>query len=97
MQHHDNRLVAAAEPAADPAAKCRHTGKMAWQPAMSFKEMLDAPCKQHSGARPSTHTLRQCAITKRIMRGDILPPPALALGAGAATTSPAPGQWPDAP
>ena len=35
--------------------------------------MLDAPCKHHNGARPSTHTLRQCAITKRIMRGDVPP------------------------
>ena len=40
---HDNRLVAATEPAADPAAKRRQTGKTAWQPAMSFEQMLDAP------------------------------------------------------
>ena len=49
---------------------------------MSFEEMLDAPCKHHNGARPSTHMLRQCAITKRIMRGDIPLPPAPAPGAG---------------
>ena len=29
-QRHDNRLVAAAEPAADPAVMRRHTCKMAW-------------------------------------------------------------------
>ena len=59
-QRYDNRLVAAAEqaPAADPSAKRRNTGKMTWQPAMSFEEMLDAPCKHHSGVKPSTHTLR---------------------------------------
>nr|XP_020156752.1 protein enabled-like [Aegilops tauschii subsp. strangulata] len=82
-QRYDNRLVAAAEqaPAAEPATKRWNTGKTTWQPTMSFEEMLDAPCKHHSGARPSTHTLRSCAITKRIARGDIPPPPALAPGA----------------
>ena len=45
---------------------------MAWQPAISFEEMLDAPCKHHSGARPSTHTLQQCAITKCIARGEVV-------------------------
>ena len=83
-QRYDNRLVAAAEqaPAAEPATKRWNTGKTTWQPTMSFEEMLDAPSKHHSGARPSTHTLRQCAITKRIARGDIPPPPAPAPGAG---------------
>nr|XP_020182585.1 uncharacterized protein LOC109768252 [Aegilops tauschii subsp. strangulata] len=59
-QLYDNRLVAAAEqaPATNPAANRRHTGKTTWQPAMSFEEMLDAPCKHHNGARPSTHMLR---------------------------------------
>ena len=59
-QCYDNQIVAAAEqaPAADPVAKRRNTGKMTWQPAMSFEEMLDAPCKHHSGARPSMHMLR---------------------------------------
>ena len=59
-QRYNNRLVAAAEqaPATDPAAKCQQTGKTAWQPAMSFEEMLDALCKHHSGARPSMHMLR---------------------------------------
>ena len=42
-QRHDNRLVVATEPMADPAAKHRQTSKTAWQPAMSFEEMLDAP------------------------------------------------------
>ena len=95
VQRHDNRLVAAAEPAADPAAKRRQTGKMAWQPTMSFEEMLDTPCKHHRGARPSTHTLRQCAITKRIMRGDIPPPPAPAPGAGQPPPPPAGGAMRD--
>ena len=80
----------ATEPVADPAAKHRQTGKMAWQPTMSFEEMLDAPCKHHSGARPSTHTLRQCGITKRIMRGDVPPPPAPALAPGAGQPLPPP-------
>lgn len=89
-QRHDNRLGAATEPAADPAAKRRQTGKTAWQSAMSFEEMLEAPCKHHSGARPSTHTLRQCAITKRIMRGDVPPPPAPTPGAGQPPPPPPP-------
>ena len=42
-QRHDNRLVAAAEPAADPEVKRWQTSKMVWQPAMSFEHMLDAP------------------------------------------------------
>ena len=57
---------------------------------MSFEEMLDAPCKHHKGTRPSTHTLRQCAITKRIARGDIPPPPAQAPGAGQPPPPPPP-------
>ena len=57
---------------------------------MSFEQMLDAPCKHHSGARPSTHMLRQCAITKRIMRGDVPPPPAPAPGAGQPLPPPPP-------
>ena len=56
--------------------------------------MLDAPCKHHSGARPSTHTLRQCGITKRIMRGDVPPPPAPAPGAGQPPPPPAPTDEP---
>ncbi|XP_073360291.1 uncharacterized protein [Aegilops tauschii subsp. strangulata] len=57
---------------------------------MSFEKMLDAPCKHHSGARPSTHMLPQCAITKRITRDDIPPPPAPAPGAGPPPPPPLP-------
>ena len=53
-QHYDNRLVAATGPAADPAAKPRQIGKMAWQPTMSFEEMLDAP--QAPQCREAVHT-----------------------------------------
>ena len=57
---------------------------------MSFEQMLNAPCKHHNCARPSTHTLRQCAITKRIMRGDVPPPPAPAPGMGQPPPPPPP-------
>lgn len=57
---------------------------------MSFEEMLDAPGKHHSGAKPSKHTRWQCAITKRIMRGDIPPPLAPAPGAGPPPPPPPP-------
>jgi hypothetical protein len=33
------------------------------------------PCKNHSGAKPSTHMLRQCSFTQRLLKGNLLPPP----------------------
>ena len=46
-----------------------------WRPKFTFEQMLDAPCKYHSGAKPATHTTRQCSWTKRLSQGEALPPP----------------------
>jgi hypothetical protein len=67
-------VVAEEQPAEQGSIKRQRTGKMAWQPKFSFEQMLDAPCKHHSSAKPSTHTLRNCFITQRLMRGDFPPP-----------------------
>ena len=82
-----SRQVAAVEeeqPAASGGSRRQRTGAKAWQPKLTFEQMLDAPCKHHSGAKPSTHTTRQCSWTQRLMRGD-------ALSASAFATSPAAG------
>jgi hypothetical protein len=50
-------------------------GKPVWLPAFSFEQTLGAPCKFHSGAKPSNHTTRKCHWLTRIARGEGLPPP----------------------
>ena len=44
-----------------PGPKCQRGSKGAWQPAFSFEQALDAPCKFHNGAKPSNHTTWQCS------------------------------------
>ncbi|KAK1665990.1 hypothetical protein QYE76_054149 [Lolium multiflorum] len=39
------------------------------------KQMLDSPCKYHSGKNPSNHTTRDCHFMKRLTSGEPLPPP----------------------
>ncbi|KAI4997269.1 hypothetical protein ZWY2020_052611 [Hordeum vulgare] len=56
----NNKVVANVEgevPATQAGSQRRRTGKNDWQPKQSFQQMLDTPCKMHSGAKPSTHTL----------------------------------------
>ncbi|KAI4996738.1 hypothetical protein ZWY2020_052080 [Hordeum vulgare] len=63
----NNKLVANMEgeaPATQVGSQRRRTSKNDWQPKLSFERMLDAPCKMHSGAKPSTHTLRQCSFAR---------------------------------
>ncbi|KAM0865800.1 hypothetical protein ACQ4PT_043030 [Festuca glaucescens] len=43
----------------------------AWKPKYTFEQMLDTPCKYHSGAKPATHTTRECSWNS----GEALPPP----------------------
>ena len=50
-------------------------GRPAWQPAFSYEQTLDAPCKFHSGAKPSNHTTRKCHWLMRISKGEGLVPP----------------------
>jgi hypothetical protein len=59
----NSRQVATVEDqqsACQPGPKHQRGGKGAWLPAFSFEQTLDAPCKFHSGAKPSNHTTRQC-------------------------------------
>ncbi|KAE8813312.1 endoglucanase 3 [Hordeum vulgare] len=56
----NNKLVANVEgeaPTTQAGSQQRRTNKNDWQPKLSFEHMLDAPCKMHSGVKPSTHTL----------------------------------------
>ena len=48
----------------------RKGGRPAWQPAFSYEQTLDAPCKFHSGAKPSNHTTRKCHWLTRISKGE---------------------------
>ena len=46
-------------PEGRPAPKKPKGGRPAWQPTFSYEQTLDAPCKFHSGAKPSNHTTRK--------------------------------------
>ncbi|KAI4972876.1 hypothetical protein ZWY2020_003801 [Hordeum vulgare] len=53
----NNKLVANVEgeaSATQAGSQQRRTSKNDWQPKQSFEQMLDAPYKMHSGAKPST-------------------------------------------
>ncbi|KAE8813326.1 hypothetical protein D1007_09598 [Hordeum vulgare] len=72
----NNKLVANVEgeaPATQAGSQRRRTNKNDWQPKQSFEQMLDAPCKMPSWAKPSTHTLRQCNFARRLSQGEGLP------------------------
>ena len=49
--------------------------RAAGQPAFSYEQTLDAPCKFHSGAKLSNHTTRKCHWLTRISKGEGLAPP----------------------
>ncbi|KAE8772601.1 Endoglucanase 3 [Hordeum vulgare] len=51
------------KPAAEATSQRQRDDKGAWQPKLTFEEMLDAPCKMHTGAKPATHMLRQCSFS----------------------------------
>ncbi|KAE8810406.1 hypothetical protein D1007_12876 [Hordeum vulgare] len=76
----NNKLVASVEgetsaPQAGPPRKRSNRNNSNWLPRQSFEQLLNAPCKIHSGAQPSTHTLRQCSFARRLSQGDSLPAP----------------------
>ncbi|KAE8809510.1 hypothetical protein D1007_13932 [Hordeum vulgare] len=59
----NSKLVASMEgetsaPQAGPPRKRSNGNNTNWPPRQSFEQLLDAPWKIHSGAQPSTHTLR---------------------------------------
>ncbi|KAK1609497.1 hypothetical protein QYE76_033170 [Lolium multiflorum] len=41
-----------------------------WKPKYTFEQMLDSPCKYHSGKNPSNHTTRDCHFMKRLTSGE---------------------------
>ncbi|KAE8777123.1 hypothetical protein D1007_50088 [Hordeum vulgare] len=74
----NNKLVASMEGEASASQagsqrKRSNRGKPNWFPKQTFEQLLDAPCKIHSGAQPSTHTLRQCNFARRLSQGEGLP------------------------
>ncbi|KAE8809702.1 hypothetical protein D1007_13587 [Hordeum vulgare] len=76
----NSKLVASVEgqtsaPQAGPLQKRSNRNNANWLPKQSFEQLLDAPCKIHSGAQPSSHTLRQCSFARRLSQGDGLPAP----------------------
>ncbi|KAE8816959.1 endoglucanase 3 [Hordeum vulgare] len=76
----NSKLVASMEgetsaPQADPPRKRPNRSNTNWLPKQSFEQLLDAPFKIHSGAQPSSHTLRQCSFARRLSQGDGLPAP----------------------
>ncbi|KAE8809052.1 hypothetical protein D1007_14490 [Hordeum vulgare] len=76
----NNKLVAnvegeASASQAGPPRKRRNQSNPNWQPKQSLEQLLDAPCKIHSGATPSAHTLQQCSITRRLSQGEGMPAP----------------------
>ncbi|KAK1692123.1 hypothetical protein QYE76_008820 [Lolium multiflorum] len=66
--------VAAVDHAAAGASR-RQKQDRPWKPKFTFEQMLDVPCKYHSGKNPSNHTTRECHFTKRLTSGEPLPPP----------------------
>ncbi|KAI4981346.1 hypothetical protein ZWY2020_021831 [Hordeum vulgare] len=88
-----NKLVASMEgetsaPQAGSQWKQPHRGNTNWLPKQTFEKLLDAPCKIHSRAQPSTHTLRQCSFARQLLQGEGLP---AAPGPHAAPNAPTPG------
>ncbi|KAI5016577.1 hypothetical protein ZWY2020_006428 [Hordeum vulgare] len=62
----DSRHIAAVEDGRQaggrgPSRQQRtNKSKQPWQAKHTFEAMLDGPCKFQDGAKPSTHTTRQC-------------------------------------
>ncbi|KAE8782229.1 hypothetical protein D1007_44405 [Hordeum vulgare] len=86
----NNKLVASSEGEASASQagsqrKRSNRGNTNCLPKQTFEQLLDAPRKIHSGAQPSTHTLRQCSFARRLSQGEGLP---AALGAQAAPQAP---------
>ncbi|KAE8782139.1 hypothetical protein D1007_44522 [Hordeum vulgare] len=95
----NSKLVASVEgeasaPRDGPPRKRPNRSNTNWLPKQSFEQLLDAPCKIHSGAQPSSHTLRQCSFARRLSQGDGLSAPP---GAQAAPRAPAPNHAPAPP
>ncbi|KAE8821753.1 hypothetical protein D1007_00161 [Hordeum vulgare] len=95
----NSKLVAnvegeASAPQAGPPRKRPKRSNTNWLPKQSFEQLLDSPCKIHSGANSSTHTLRQCSFARQLSQGDGLPAPP---GSQATPRAPAPNHAPAPP
>ncbi|KAK1620452.1 hypothetical protein QYE76_025969 [Lolium multiflorum] len=66
--------VAAVSDNAAGGSAARKTDRQ-WKPKYTFEQMLDSPCKYHSGKNPSNHTTRDCHFMKRLTSGEPPPPP----------------------
>ncbi|KAE8794971.1 hypothetical protein D1007_30169 [Hordeum vulgare] len=76
----NNKLVAnmegeASASQAGPPRKRRNQGNPNSLPKQTLEQLLDAPCKIHSGAAPSTYTFRQCSIACWLSQGEGMPAP----------------------
>ncbi|KAI5008825.1 hypothetical protein ZWY2020_009873 [Hordeum vulgare] len=70
----NSKLVASVEgetsaPQAGPPRKRPNRRNTNGLPKESFEQLLDAPCKIHSRAQPSSHTLRQCSFARQLSQG----------------------------
>ncbi|KAI4972807.1 hypothetical protein ZWY2020_003732 [Hordeum vulgare] len=93
----NNKLVASVEGeacASQAGSQRKWPNRGNWLPKQTFGQLLDAPCEMHSGAQPSTHTLRQCSFARRLSQGEGLP---ATPGAQAAPLAPAAGPAPAPP
>ncbi|KAE8808722.1 hypothetical protein D1007_14805 [Hordeum vulgare] len=95
----NSKLVASVEgetsaPQSGPPRKRSNRNNANWLPKQSFEQLLDAPCKIHSGVQPSNHTLQHCIFACRLSQGDGQPAPPRVQ---AAPHAPAPGPAPAPP
>ncbi|KAK1618858.1 hypothetical protein QYE76_024375 [Lolium multiflorum] len=67
-------VAAVSDNAAGGSRRQKQTDRQ-WKPKYTFEQMLDSPCKYHSGKNPSNHTTRDCHFMKRLTSGEPLPPP----------------------
>ncbi|KAK1628555.1 hypothetical protein QYE76_002870 [Lolium multiflorum] len=67
-------VAAVSDHAAGASRRQKQTDRP-WKPKYTFEQMLDSPCKYHSGKNPSNHSTRDCHFMKRLTSGEPLPPP----------------------
>ncbi|KAE8791262.1 Endoglucanase 3 [Hordeum vulgare] len=76
----NSKLVASVEgetigSSSRPSAKASQQKQHQLVAQAVLRAVARRPCKIHSGAQPSSHTLRQCSFARRLSQGDGLPTP----------------------